>query len=321
MQPVTTMIKFKDRQIILLGFLCASLFWCADVFIDVVLFHDGQIAEQLLNPSPRELMLRGLFIVFFGIFTLLIAAITRQRDRLEEILSRKAVALETMNRELESFSYSVSHDLRKPLTVIFTAAQALDEQHREDEDELTRYYIGAVCDACRNMDELIDALQLLAQISGREVRCEHVNLSLLADEISSELGMIEPDRRVAWNIAPGLAATGDSALLRVLMENLLGNAWKYTAKKGETEISFGRSKTDKGAAFYVRDNGAGFDMELAGDLFKPFVRLHGNKDFPGTGIGLATVQRIIDRHGGSVWAEGVVGKGAVFYFILPEVKK
>jgi light-regulated signal transduction histidine kinase (bacteriophytochrome) len=105
------------------------------------------------------------------------------------------------------------------------------------------------------------------------------------------------------------------------MENLLGNAWKYTSKIDEPEISFGRCDTDKGGAFYVRDNGAGFDMELAGDLFKPFVRLHSSKDFPGTGIGLATVQRIIDRHRGSVWAEGVVAKGATFYFILPEVKK
>jgi light-regulated signal transduction histidine kinase (bacteriophytochrome) len=315
------MIKFKDRQVILLGFICATLFWSADVFIDVVLFHDGRIMEQLLNPSPREFTLRGLFIVFFAIYTLLIAAITRQRDRLEDILSRKAIALETLNRELEAFSYSVSHDLRKPLTVIFTAAQALEEKHQEDSDELTRYYIGALCDACRNMDELIDALQLLAQISGREVKFEHVDLSLLAKEISSELGMIESERRVAWNIAPGLAANGDSALLRVLMENLLGNAWKYTSKIDEPEISFGRCDTDKGGAFYVRDNGAGFDMELAGDLFKPFVRLHSSKDFPGTGIGLATVQRIIDRHRGSVWAEGVVAKGATFYFILPEVKK
>lgn len=304
-----------------MGFICASLFWCVDVFIDVALFHEGRVVEQLLNPSPRELMLRGLFIAFFGIFTLLIAAITRQRDKLEEILSRKAFAIETVNRELESFSYSLSHDLRKPLTVIFTAAQALEEKHQEDGDELTRYYIGAICDACRNTDELIDALQTLTQISGREVRRERVDLSLLADEISSELGMIEPARRVTWDIVPGLAATGDSALLRVLLENLLGNAWKYTARKDEAEISFGRSKTDRGAAFYVRDNGAGFDMELAGDLFKPFVRLHSSKDFSGTGIGLATVQRIIDRHGGSVWAEGVVDKGAVFYFILPEVKQ
>lgn len=315
------MTRFTVRQIVLLGFVCASFFWCADVFVDAVVFHEGEIAQQLLHPSPREITLRGLFVLFFGIFTLIICLIIRQRDRLGELLTRKAVALEAANRELEAFSHSVSHDLRRPLTVISTAAQSLDEKYRGGDDTLAQYYIDTICDACWHMDELIDALQLLAGISGREMRCGSVDLSMLADEISGNLRMTDPDRTVVWDIAPSLVATGDPPLLRILLENLFGNAWKYTSRRDNATISFGRADTGKGSAFFVRDNGAGFDMELAADLFKPFVRLHSAKDFPGTGIGLATVRRIIERHGGSVWGEGVVGTGAVFYFILPEVKQ
>lgn len=313
------MIRFTVRRISILGFVCAAFFWCADIFVDVIVFGEGEIVQQLLEPTPREITLRGLFVLFFGVFTLLICAITRQRDRLEESLSHKAQALEAANRELESFSHSVSHDLRKPLTVISTAAQALAEKFPKGRDELAGYYIGVISDACGNMDELIDGLQLLAQISRRELRHETVDMSLLAVEISSGLSMLNPDRCVVWDISPSLVVKGDNALMRILLENIIGNAWKYTALKSEASISFGRTDTTGGAAFYLRDNGVGFDMSRACDLFKPFVRLHDSKEFPGAGIGLATVRRIIERHGGSIWVESAVDAGTVIYFILPEV--
>ena len=236
----------------------------------------------------------------------------------EEALAQKAIALEGANRELEAFSSTVSHDLRKPLTIIFTAAQVLRDECKE-QTGLISYYIDTILEASQRMEELIDALQTLARISRSNLSITAVDLSSLVLEISSELQLVEPSRSVSWMITEGLTCSGDPHLLRVILENLLGNAWKYTRSQPTAIIQFGKLDTPRGEAFFVRDNGAGFDMARVGELFKPFARLHSVNEFPGTGIGLATVQRIVERHGGSVWAEGAVGSGAVFYFTLPEV--
>ncbi len=241
---------------------------------------------------------------------------TAIRD-LNEDLARKATDLEAANRELESFSYSVTHDLRKPLTIIYTAAQALRDECRIEGDETATYFIQTICEGSRRMEELIEALQILTHVSRSGMTVATVNLSTLAEEIFGDLRLIAPERVIAWDVPPHITAIGDPRLLRVLMENLLGNAWKYTGKCREARISFGLAQTPHGEAYFVRDNGAGFDMTRVGDLFKPFVRLHNPREFPGTGVGLATVHRIVERHGGRVWAEGAVGGGATIYFTLP----
>ena len=242
---------------------------------------------------------------------------TAIRD-LNEDLARKATDLEAANRELESFSYSITHDLRKPLTIIYTAAQALRDECRIDGDETAAYFIQTICDGSRRMEELIEALQILTHVSRSEMVVATVDLSQLVEEISADLRLMAPERNIDVEIAPCITAVGDPRLLRVLLENLLGNAWKYTGKCREARISFGLAQTPLGEAYFVRDNGTGFDMARAVELFKPFVRLHNAREFPGTGVGLATVYRIVERHGGRVWAESAAGSGATFYFTLPE---
>lgn len=439
------MPHFRQRHIIAMAVICGGLFWIFDVVIDAVIFSEGSVLQQIMDPSPRELWLRGTFEFFLAIFTGFICLIVRQRYLLEHDLqhalaevateraksesivaaigdgisiqdtnlkilyqnqvhqelcggdfvgsfcfavydqrdtacpecpvlaafrdggihklvkalpagapvshvemtasplrdaagnvvagielvrdisayvqtqaelARKASDLEAVNRELEAFSSSVSHDLRKPLTIIYTAAQALKDECN-DSPELSSYYIKTIHEASQRMEELIEALQGLARISSCSMVSTNVDLSAIALEISLEFNMIWPDRAVDWKIAEGLSCYGDPRLMRVLLENLLGNAWKYTKERPQAVIAFGRADTAQGEAFFVRDNGAGFDMSRVEELFKPFARLHDARNFPGTGIGLATVGRIIERHGGTVWAEGAVNAGAVFYFILP----
>jgi signal transduction histidine kinase len=236
--------------------------------------------------------------------------------QLEQRVAERTAQLEASNRELESFSYSVSHDLRAPLRGIdgFSSVLLEDYEHRLDEegkDNLRR-----IRTACTRMGLLIDDLLNLSRMARFEMSPETVDLSELARQIAGELSKTQPDRTVEFVIADGLLDRGDERLLKVVLQNLLGNAWKYSAKQAGAVIEFGRTHPDGVSAYCVRDNGVGFDMGYAGKLFKPFQRLHDSGDFPGTGIGLALVHRIISRHGGRAWAESEQGKGARFYFTL-----
>jgi light-regulated signal transduction histidine kinase (bacteriophytochrome) len=221
-----------------------------------------------------------------------------------------------VNRELEAFSYSVSHDLRAPLRAIDGFSQALVEDCGEQLDDSARDYLRRIRAATKRMADLIDDLLDLSRVTRREMRREPVDLSALASAIGSQLQRSEPARRVDLVVRPGLVARGDPHLLRLLLENLLGNAWKFTGGRAEARVEFGATEAHGGVAYFVRDDGVGFDMAYADKLFGAFQRLHAADEFPGTGIGLATVQRIVHRHGGRVWAESVVGGGATFYFSL-----
>jgi signal transduction histidine kinase len=225
----------------------------------------------------------------------------------------RAEAAENATRELEAFSYSVAHDLRAPLRGINGFSAALledlgDSLGPEAKHQLTRISAGAV-----RMGELIDALLGLSRVSRAELTRQPVNLTKLANEVLAQLRAAEPSREVRTTVEEGLTVHGDPHLLRAVLENLIGNAWKFVGKSDAPLIEVGRDER----GYFVRDNGAGFDMAYAGKLFAPFQRLHAATEFPGTGIGLATVQRIIRRHGGTIWAEGVVGKGATFRFTVP----
>ncbi len=322
------MILFQQRHIIAAGLLLSALAWGLDSLIDSA-WGDETLLAQLVMPSLHDISHRLVFILFFTLFLVFACRMFRSRDRLlaelksaltesalvEEALAIKASDLELANRELEAFSYSVSHDLRNPLSVVNAAAQALKEGHSAD-DELGSYFIEAICDASHQMEDLIDSLLELAQISRSEMEITTVDLSAIADAVCKELRLISSDCPVSCEITPNLVASGDQRMLRVVMENLMGNAWKYSSGTQEPVILFGMQEMASGPAFFIRDNGAGFDQARANELFKPFARLHDPKTFPGTGIGLATVQRIVERHGGKVWAEGGLGEGATFYFTL-----
>jgi PAS domain S-box-containing protein len=242
---------------------------------------------------------------------------TEERIRaLNADLEGRVAELKVLNRELEAFSYSVSHDLRAPLRGIDGFSQALLEDFADKLDEEGKGYLQRVRAASQRMGELIDDLLDLSRVTRREMRREPVDLSALARAVGAQLQKAHPDREVELVVTPGLVAEGDPHLLRIVLENLLGNAWKFTGTRDRARIEFGAVPHDGTIAYYVRDNGVGFDVAYAGKLFGAFQRLHAMVEFPGTGIGLATVQRIIHRHGGRVWAEGEVDKGATVYFTL-----
>jgi light-regulated signal transduction histidine kinase (bacteriophytochrome) len=238
-------------------------------------------------------------------------------QKLNEALRDRATALEAANQELKSFSYSVSHDLRAPLRAIDGFSQALLDDYSAKLDEEGKHYLQRVRAAAQRMGQLIDDLLELSRVTRGELRMEPVNLSNLAQEVAVELARRDPGRKVVFAIAPGVAVTGDARFLRVALENLLGNAWKFTSRRPKATIEFGVTEQEGQPVYFLRDNGAGFDTKYAGKLFGAFQRLHTLDEFPGTGVGLATVQRIIHRHSGRIWAEGKEGAGATFYFTLP----
>lgn len=244
--------------------------------------------------------------------------VTAQKKAEKEIKER-TLELQTSNKELEAFSYSVSHDLRTPLRGIDGFSQAVLEDYADKLDDLGKNYLQRIRNATQRMGQLIDDMLSLSNISRIEMRREEVNLSDLATEVLTELQSNEPDRKVQWNVEQSLTAEGDPQLLRMVLANLLGNAWKYTSKTERPTIKFG-SKLDKSGKreFYVSDNGAGFDMAYADKLFGTFQRLHSIAEFPGSGVGLAIVHRVIQRHGGQVRGQGLLDRGATFYFSLPE---
>jgi signal transduction histidine kinase len=278
---------------------------------------------------PLFVLLSGLAIslMLFGVTWMLahsriqaehvglqLEAANRQLESANRDLEETNRELEGANRELEAFSYSVSHDLRAPLRSIEGFSQILLEDHARGLDEEARGYLGRVRAASRRMALLIDDLLDLSRVTRSALRRQPVDLSAVAREVAAELQRSRPEREVRFVITDGLTANGDPRLLKIALENLLANAFKFTEKQPRATVEFGVAGDRP--AYYVRDNGVGFDMAYADKLFGAFQRLHGAEDFEGTGIGLATVQRIVARHGGTVWAEGEVGKGATFFFTL-----
>lgn len=237
---------------------------------------------------------------------------------LEQRVQERTAALEAMNRELQDFSYAVSHDLRAPLRAIDSFNQFLTEDFGDQLGAEGMDYVSKVRERVRLMNDQIDGMLSIARLSQADLVSVDLNLTEVATRVADDLRKSHPERHVEISIQPGLTALGDRALMYAVFENLIGNAWKFTAKRPDARIEVGRAETRDGmAVIFVKDNGAGFDMRLAGKLFTTFQRLHSPKEFAGNGIGLATVQRIVQRHGGSVWAEGVEGEGATFFVALP----
>lgn len=235
---------------------------------------------------------------------------------LEERVRERTADLRASNRELEAFSYSISHDLRTPLRAINGFSQILQEEYGPGMDEQGLQYLKRIREASEHMGEVIDDVIELARFGKREMVLADVDLGMLAEKIIARFREQQSQRTVTWRVAPHLAARTDPTLAEALLDNLLRNAWKFTSERADAQIEFGRAQVEGGQTFFVRDNGVGFEMEYADKLFKPFERLHDAKRFEGSGIGLAIVRRIVLRHGGRVWAESSPGEGATFWFTL-----
>jgi light-regulated signal transduction histidine kinase (bacteriophytochrome) len=246
----------------------------------------------------------------------------QRAQELNQGLRQAILELKVVNKELEAFSYSVSHDLRAPLRSIDGFSQAILEDCDDQLDETAQDYLRRIRAATQRMGHLIDDLLTLARVTRSDINVESIDLSRIASRICNDLQHTQPERLVEFTVQPGLMAQGDHHLLQVVLTNLLNNAWKFTSKQPQAKIEFGAiaPSTDRQITYFVRDDGTGFDMAYVDKLFSPFQRLHAIHDFPGNGIGLATVQRIVHRHGGRVWAEGAIDQGATFYFTLTEAE-
>jgi PAS domain S-box-containing protein len=248
--------------------------------------------------------------------------ITRRKETEQSILNlnaelrQKTRELSALNHDLNAFSYSLSHDLKTPLTIIYSSAQILHDTHSAQLDETGEYLLEQITIASERMDQLLDAMLQMAHHAQMELKSEKIDLSMMAKEIIASQRTSAPDRAVSFTIEDGVVRQGDPRLIRSVLENLFSNAWKYTRHTENPTIEFGCEIYDGFASCFVRDNGAGFDMQKAEKLFRPFQRLHSQEEFEGNGVGLATAQQIIHRHGGRIWAEGSPGKGATFFFTL-----
>lgn len=300
---------------------------------ELTALESSEVANSLQDARDGVRYARGVSVgagaaslTIFLIVLALVRGLTERQRELERLLrdenteldarvAERTRELSVSNRELEGFSYSVAHDLRTPLRTI-TNFSELAIKELPAAAPAVREKLERVRAAGIRMSALIDALLTLSRLTRRPFKADEVDLSALASSIAADLAREDPERRVTMKIAPGLRDTGDEVLLRVALANLLENAWKFTEGKEDATIEFGRATEGGTAAYFVRDNGAGFDARFAGKLFTPFESLHPKEDYPGAGIGLATVERIVKRHGGAVWARGERGKGAAFFFTL-----
>jgi len=240
----------------------------------------------------------------------------RYRSQLETLVEERTIALTAINRELEAFSYAVSHDLRGPLAAFDAMSDQLLLQNRDQLDGAVTENLDRMHDASKRMTSVFDGLQMLFRLTSGEIKREQVDVSAMAAETVEQLRAEHPDHEVRVDIAPDVTVDGDRRLVGILIGNLIANAWKFSAIRSSPRITVGRETVDGETRVFVKDNGVGFDMIDSHRLFGAFQRLHSQSDFPGSGLGLATARRIVNRHGGKIWAEGAVGEGATFYFVL-----
>jgi signal transduction histidine kinase len=297
--------------------------------------HNAKAVKEARENTRNEILVAAvlLFLLTFAGAALLSVEIRYERglaanlevsekkyrdlaENLEEQVENRTRELEQVNKELSAFAYSVSHDLRAPLRAIDGFSQIVLEDYSDRLDSTGQDMLNRIRSGARRMGQLIQSLLELSRVTRQDLRSERVSLTSMAESIVEELSQGSPSRKVEVTIAPDLEVHADPQLMRVVMDNLIGNAWKFTSKTEAGRIEVGKTNANGSSAYYVRDNGSGFDSTYAGRLFTPFQRLHSESEFEGTGIGLATVQRVINRHGGKIWAESTRGAGATFFFAL-----
>jgi len=316
-------LKERPALLITLAYALFASLWIyfSDSLLGLFVSEVGAITHISIFKGLAFVLVTSLLL--YGLFS---AELARRRKAEEEIqrlnvdlekqVEERTRRLEEAYRELEAFTYSVSHDLRSPLRGLDGFSQILLEDYASEIDATGREHLNRIRSATRRMDQLINALLKLSQVTQSKLDIQPVNLSDIARHVANNLQIAHPERKVEWVIAPDLIVNADLGLMRILIANLLDNAWKFTSKKAQARIELGRKEQNGRDVCFVRDNGTGFDMAYAGKLFGDFQRLHPDSEFEGMGIGLALVWRILKRHGGHIWAEAEVDKGATFYFCL-----
>jgi light-regulated signal transduction histidine kinase (bacteriophytochrome) len=289
----------------------------AGIYIAIVCSVELYIINLVAAPEKALFVSLRSWNALMEVCFLFLATYLTSKVRIEMDKSKqRSIALEAANQELESFGYSVSHDLRSPLVWIGGYCHSILKHQGDRLDNRYRKYLTESCKGLQRMEQLIEALLGLSKMSQSKLIRESVDLSDIAQSVAEILILSEPGRQVTFQISDGVVCCGEPNLLRIVLENLLGNAWKYASEQEHMIIEFGQMSDGVNATYFVRDNGAGFDMSTAENLFVPFHRLHDSDRFKGHGIGLATVKRAIDRHKGEIWAESTEGNGATFYFTL-----
>lgn len=320
-ETIMTLKRVISHRLLLIGLALLSVLTVSDIVSHLVEPCNGRLypISSYTGKTIFEIfIITGQFLLFMGAWSLLIRRQTDERaiSTLNEELKHKAKELEESNHDLEAFSYSVSHDLRSHLARINGFSQLILEDHITQLPEVCREYFDRVVTAGQEMDEVLEALLSLSRLGRTHLEMSTVNLSELVQVIMAEKLMAEKERPIDFTIEPGLTAFCDGRLMRIALENLISNALKFTRKRERAQIEFGMQNNADEPIWFLRDNGAGFSPEDVERIFQPFQRVHSEAEFPGNGIGLATVHRIVKLHGGRIWAEGEVDKGACFYFTL-----
>ncbi|PLX93186.1 MAG: histidine kinase [Desulfuromonas sp.] len=331
--PITT---DSSPQPLPIALIIITIYWLLDCAMDAWIFGDESFLEQITEPSTQEVAIRVLAstVLLISAFwvrhvlgkgqkqkeALATALQTTEKQRqdvvvLNKELTQRTEELTVSNDELASFAHALNHELRNPLTQLFLAVQSLEKKETTLDDD-TRYALEAISEAGGSMSAAIDAMLILSGVSRRKMEKVEIDLSLMVREIADEFAQKDPERKCHWAIAPHLLTRGDPLLLRLALLNLISNAWKYTDPELEAMFAFGAARRGDLLTYYLRDNGCGFSVKEGSKIFEPFQRLAHPREVQGTGIGLATVRRIISRHGGHIWAESRPGRGATFFFTL-----
>lgn len=315
--PDSSITRNYSKQFFLCALLLLPLAYLADCALDAFVFGGAPLSRQIFHPTAHELALRGLFIAFLLLISALALYFLRKSTRLEMTLRQRNEELILSNQELEAFNYALAHDLRNSLTIIYTSMEMLRDHYQVGKNKECHFLLSTICRYSEKMETQIEGMLLLATSRSGKLQTKNVPLDQLAREITADMLPAQAEHRPILKFGEDLQARCNQNLIRMALENLFSNAFKFIPAERQGVIEFDQMQQDGQTVFFIRDNGIGFENRQAEILFEPFSRLPEAKALSGTGIGLATVRRIIERHGGKIWAEGVPGQGATFFFTLP----
>lgn len=316
--PPSAITRNYSKQLFFFALLLLPLAYVADCALDALIFGEETLTRQLFQPTLHEVAIRGLFSFFIALIVVLALYYLRRSTQLERSLRERNEKLNLTNQELEAFNYAVSHDLRNSLTIIYTSMEMLRDHCQLGKNPQCHFLLSTICKHSEKMETQLESMLTLASASRQSLPKGEVLLDELAVEIEADLAQAYRRKHPAFTIAKGLSATCNRNLMRLALENLLGNAIKFIPEGRTAQVEFGCLRENGETRFFVRDNGIGFEPTRAEQLFEAYTRLPEAGSLPGMGIGLATVRRIIERHGGKVWAESTPGEGSTFYFTLPD---